>query len=378
MIDTSLPAKVVHGGAFFEAIGTDFRSLERHEHVVVADVLDAWFDPSPRVLAALRAHLPFLLRTSPPSDAGGLVREIARTRGLPFDAIVAGAGSSDLMYHALVPLIAPGSRVLLLDPTYGEYAHVCRLARAHVVRHRLERRTAFQVDPGELLHAIRAARADVVLLANPNSPTGRHLSRRELLAVIDGAPGATTFVVDETYVEYAGAHESLERDIVSRENLFVLKSMSKAYALSGARVAYLAGPPPAVARLATLVPPWAVSLPAQVAASEALRDPAYYLPLYAQTHALRAACVERARTFARATVLDTGLPFYLIELEPDVSAAALVQRLRRHDIFVRNCASFSALFEDRWLRVSVRGPKENERLLDALESELNALSPGSS
>jgi histidinol-phosphate/aromatic aminotransferase/cobyric acid decarboxylase-like protein len=87
-----------HGGNFFRAIGLDFRTLSRSREVIGADVLDAWFDPSPRVLAALREYLPFLLRTSPPTHAEGLVETIAEVRGLDAASIVPGAGSSSLIF----------------------------------------------------------------------------------------------------------------------------------------------------------------------------------------------------------------------------------------------------------------------------------------
>lgn len=73
-------SQALHGGAFFDAIGVDLRHLERVSEVVSADVLDAWLDPSPCVIATLREHLPFLLRTSPPSHAEGFVAEISAIR----------------------------------------------------------------------------------------------------------------------------------------------------------------------------------------------------------------------------------------------------------------------------------------------------------
>jgi len=92
--------------------------------VINADVLDAWFPPAPGVVSALQEYLPWLLRTSPPQDSVGLVRTIAYTRGIPDDSILVGAGSSSLIYLAFRQWLTQKSRVLLLDPTYGEYAHV--------------------------------------------------------------------------------------------------------------------------------------------------------------------------------------------------------------------------------------------------------------
>ncbi|MGH9592627.1 MAG: hypothetical protein ACRD5L_06010, partial [Bryobacteraceae bacterium] len=113
-----------HGGESFEAVGEDFRTLERGSEVINADVLDAWFDPSPGVIEVLHRFLPFLLRTSPPVDARGLVNAIAHARGIPSDCILPGGGSSDLIFACLPRLASRAKRALILDPTYGEYKHI--------------------------------------------------------------------------------------------------------------------------------------------------------------------------------------------------------------------------------------------------------------
>src|SRR5215475_3979419 len=100
-----------HGGAFFEAIGEEFDALSRLATVINADVLDAWFPPSPRVLDAIQAHLPLLVRTSPPAACAGLVRAIARVRGVEPANVLPGGGSSDLIFLALTNWLTPSSRV---------------------------------------------------------------------------------------------------------------------------------------------------------------------------------------------------------------------------------------------------------------------------
>ncbi|HEX5635334.1 MAG TPA: hypothetical protein VFX50_18955, partial [Gemmatimonadales bacterium] len=105
-----------HGGAFFEGVGEEFESLYRRERIIAADVLDAWFRPAPAVLRTLRAHLDWIVRTSPPTNADGLVRAIARARGVPATSVVLGGGSSDLIFLAFTHWLRPESRVLVLDP----------------------------------------------------------------------------------------------------------------------------------------------------------------------------------------------------------------------------------------------------------------------
>src|SRR5688500_3403450 len=87
-----------HGGAFFDEVGADFRSLDRRHGIINADVLDAWFPPSPAVGDALRDDLDWLLRTSPPTQCEGLVAAIGEARRLDPASIVVGAGSSDLVF----------------------------------------------------------------------------------------------------------------------------------------------------------------------------------------------------------------------------------------------------------------------------------------
>src|SRR5712671_4348466 len=281
------PAACFHGGAFFNVIGTKFDSLERSRAIINADVLDAWFPPSPEAISALEEHLPWLLRTSPPTDCDGLIETIAQARGVALQNVLPGAGSSDLIFRALRQWLGASSHALILDPTYGEYAHVLeRVIGCTVDRLTLARRDQYAVDLSRLEAAL-ADQYDLVVLVNPNSPTGQHVPRAELERLLSRAPARTRIWVDETYVEYAGANQSLEQFATRSENVIVCKSMSKVYALSGARVAYLCAGAHQLEELRAITPPWVVSLPAQVAAVYALQDPGYYAARYAETGALR-------------------------------------------------------------------------------------------
>ena len=358
-----------HGGNFFRAIGLDFRTLSRSREVIGADVLDAWFDPSPRVLAALREYLPFLLRTSPPTYAEGLVETIAEVRGLDAASILPGAGSSSLIFACLPALIEQGARVLLLDPTYSEYSHFARHhLGASVASYRLAPECGFAICTGDFVRATLEIAPAAVLLVNPNSPTGVHWPRREALRWLDRIPESTLVWLDETYVEYAGAGESLESETARRPNLIVLKSMSKVYALSGLRVAYLVAPAVLRRRLARLIPPWPVGLAAQVAAVEALRDPQYYAARYAETHQLRREAFLRLSAIPGLRVHPSQSNFYLVETD---HAAALAERLRAMNIFVRQFDGSSGILDSRYLRIAVKGDGRVEQALACAFYELH-------
>jgi len=367
------PTTCFHGGASFEAVGTKFDALERSAKIINADVLDAWFPPSPRVLAALEDHLPWLLRTSPPTGCEGLIETIAEVRGVARDTILPGAGSSDLIFRALRQWLTPASRALILDPTYGEYAHVLeRVIGCSADRLNLRRANRYAVDLAQLEAAL-AKNYDLAVLVNPNSPTGRHIPRPELEAVLRHAPVRTRIWLDETYVDYAGTDQSLEAFACRSENVVVCKSMSKAYALSGARVAYLAAGAHQLEALRAITPPWAVSLPSQVAAVEALQDRDYYAARHAQTAVLR----DRLARELRALGLDVipGVANFLLchlpETGPD--AATVAARCRTQNLFIRDAAQMGSQLGNRALRLAVKDQATNARMVDILAAATGRL-----
>ncbi|HEY3443857.1 MAG TPA: histidinol-phosphate transaminase [Paludibaculum sp.] len=350
-----------HGGAFFEAIGVDLRHLERASEVISADVLDAWFDPSPRVVETLRQNLAFLLRTSPPNHAEGFVTEIAARRGVPEECILPGSGSSTLLFTCLPRLLKPGVRALALAPMYSEYEHIVEaLLGGQVHHHELQVANGFVVDGDALLADVLRVEPDVVLLVNPCNPTGRLWPRADVLRFLDQVPATTLTIIDEAYLDYAGAAESLESEAARRPNLIVIKSMSKVYSLSGARVAYLVTEARRAAQLSPWLPPWPVGLLAQAAAMEALRDPSWYQERYAETHLLREQL--RARLAALRPV-ESSVNFFLIE-PPDPTALAAA--LRQRQIFVREFPD--GPLAGRYLRVTVKDAAQNERMVSAILS----------
>lgn len=360
-----------HGGAFFDAVGTDFATLERSTHVVNADVLDAWFPPAPAVLETLTEYLPWLARTSPPTESEGLRRALAVGRHVPESGLLLGAGSSALIFLAFGRWLNPNSRVLITDPTYGEYAHVLeRVVGCRVDRLLLDRENDFDLDLDRLV-AVGSRGYDLIVLVNPNSPTGRHVNAGQLRTALSALPTSTRVWVDETYIDFAAASaapgqvESLEQWATTTANITVAKSMSKAYALSGLRVAYLCAHPSTIAPLQSWTPPWAVSLPAQVAAVRAVQSLDYYRQRWEQTAVLRRWLADDLNAIgfdvvpATANFLLARLPEHAPQAE-DVVAAC-----RRRDVFVRDATNMGTQLE-RYLRVAVKNERQNRLVIDAL------------
>jgi histidinol-phosphate/aromatic aminotransferase/cobyric acid decarboxylase-like protein len=264
--------------------------------------------------------------------------------------------------------------VLLLDPTYGEYAHVVEsVIGASVDRFDLRAADGWAVDPDRIAAVLRDGQYDLAVLVNPNNPTGRHLDGAALQRAVAAAPTSTRVWIDEAYLEYAApAGASLESFAASRPNVVVCKSLSKVYALSGLRVAYLVAAPAVAATIRRWTPPWPVSLPAQVAAVRALADPGYYELRWKETAALRGQLAAGLAALASgATVTESVANFVLLTLPPGgPTAPEVVARCREDGVFLRDLSALSPAFEGRTVRSAVRSSEENSRILDTLRAAL--------
>lgn len=358
------PGHAFHGGASFAAIGADFQDLDRRRLIVDADVLDAWYEPAPGVLATLQQHLPWLLKTSPPTHSDGLRALIAQRHGLEPRQILVGGGTSSLMFLALPKLIAPGDAVAVLDPMYGEYRHLAeRVLGARI--HTCDLQEARQWQPSAQAIAGAARGCKLLILVNPNSPTGTVLDAaglRELLALV---PADCRIWIDETYVDFVPEVPTAEALVRSDARLIVAKSMSKFFALSGLRVGYLACDAALAATLEPWNPPWSAGLLAQVAAVRALQDYAYYRERAEATHQLRQ---QLAAAIAQIPSLSPfpSVANFVLFATGRVPAATLVARCREHGVYLRDCDSLSPRFRGRFVRTAVKDADANARIIAAL------------
>ena len=344
VIEPSQPRPCVHGAHMADYSSTD---------VVRADVLDAWYPPCPESVDALGQsdELARVLMTSTSPGCEDLVDAIARARSIP-DAsrIVLGAGSSDLIFRAMCAWLGPQSRAMIVSPAYGEYAHVLR----HVVR-------CSRVDtcaPNDIEDVVSSGVYDIVIIVNPNSPTGAY--EPSLRDMVSSTHPRTLVWVDETYIDFVPRAESMEKT----GNVVVCKSMSKYYALSGARVAYLCGPPRFIERVRARTPPWVVSGPAQRVAFKALENPGYYTRRRAET--------IRLRDRLRASLLDAGLePVVHGQTANFITAfsprADLAERCAAEGVLIRDV---SADFGRPAVRITVR--PEIDDIIRAVRSVLSS------
>lgn len=288
---------------------------------------------------------------------------LAATCGAPAERIVPGAGADELIRLVTGQAVGPGDAVVIPVPTFAMFEVEARLAGARVIgvpRTELGQRQS----AAAIRAAATASGARLVWLCTPNNPTGDAYTLDEIRALADGLPALVA--VDEVYLEFAeetlgAAPNGLSAAALQAElpNLLVLRSLSKAYGIAGARVGYLVVPAPLAARFQAARLPLSVAAPSQAIALAALRDGD-------AARRLRAAVIRERDRLAAAIarlgweVLPSVANFVSFR-PPD--AAAVEEALRGQGIIVRHYAAGPMA---GWLRATARGTAEGDRLLAAL------------
>ena len=361
-----------HGGAFFEGIGVEFNNLDEKDNIISADVLDAWFPPAPKIQEVIHSYLPWIIKTSPPTNSEGYIKTISEHRTLNRESILPGAGSSDLIFRIFNQWLRPSSKVLILDPTYGEYSHILnKIIKCKVERLELKREEGYNINIDKLREKLNQ-KFDLFVWVNPNSPTGLHINKNEVERLLLNNKGCERIWIDETYVEYAGREQTLERFAEKSNNVFVCKSMSKVYALSGLRAAYLCANPNNIMPLKRITPPWVISLPAQIAATYALKQEDYYIKKYQETHELRDKLELQLKQIGIDEIIPGIANFIMFHVGNEkLSASRIVNECKLKKLYLRDLSGMGTSFEDDAIRMAVKDLNTNNKMIAILRECLN-------
>ncbi|MCA1588530.1 MAG: histidinol-phosphate aminotransferase family protein [Chloroflexi bacterium] len=292
---------------------------------------------------------------------------LADASGAPPGRIVPGAGADELIRLVTIQAVGPGDAVVVPTPTFAMFAVEARLAGARVIsvpREELDRRQSVE----ELRRTAEESAARLVWLCSPNNPTGDMYTTAEIRRLADGLPALV--VVDEVYLEFAEETLGVPPNSLSAQalqdelsNVLVLRSLSKAYGLAGARVGYLVVPDSLAERFDAVRLPLSVAAPSEALAIAAIADAG-------RARAARASVIEERDRLAAAlatlgcAVLPSVANFVAFR-PPD--AGRLARELQRRGLIVRH---YEAGPMAVWLRATARPRAENDRLLDALKELL--------
>ena len=339
----------------------DIVALEAYEHAAWEPELTRlhanelpWRSPGDESRAGLNRY--------PEPQPRALLERLALLYGVAPHAVLVGRGSDeaiDLLVRAFCR--AGEDAVLTLTPSFGMYAAAARIQGAQLLSVPLRPGAGFALDANAVLARCTPA-VKLVFLCSPNNPTGNLLNEAVILAIADALAGRALVVVDEAYIEFAG-RESLAREVQRRPQLAVLRTLSKAHGLAGARCGALIADPEVIALLRKVIAPYAIP---QLAIEALLRllEPPALVAVGGRIALLRA---ERSRLLAalarlpRVTRVWPSDANFLLAQFTDASAA--LERARDARLLVRDARAYPGLPQS--LRITVGTAAQNEQLLEA-------------
>lgn len=295
----------------------------------------------------------------PDPHAAGLKEGLARREGIAAEQILIGNGGAELI--SLLGRMLAGKRVLLVEPAFSEYEKACIVNNCQI--------EYFALDEGWNLNFTRLLErlpdADAVFLCNPNNPTGVYFSKdlvRKLLQECNNQN--CLLIVDEAFYDFVGGYETLVPLLKESEQLILLRSLTKMFAIPGLRLGYAMSCREKIEKLAACQSHWSVNGVALAAGTLCLEEDDFIK----RTQSLIAEERERLFSFYEKNhyaFSPSKVNFYLLQDMELNDQYPLFAYLLKRGIVPRHTFNFPGL-EARWLRFAVRGRAENDTLMGAL------------
>lgn len=329
------------------------------------------FGPSPCAIEAIRAAAGDV-NLYPDNDASELRVELARRHQLAPDQIFLADGSLGLLDILARTLLGPGLNCITSERSFISYPIVTRAAGGELITTPM-RRDTYDLD------AIALAideKTRVVILANPNNPTGTMFDANATESFLERVPDDVLVVLDEAYYDFASDFaarrgitytRSLDYVRARKRNVVVLRTFSKAHGLAGLRLGYGCGDPELFQYFGRVRNSFSISVVAEAAGLAAIRDEAHVRKTV-ENNACGAAWLMPHFAELGLRAVETSANFIYFEVDEDANVFA--KRMQAEGIVVRSLVPWDI---PNGIRVSIGTPAQNERFVAALRKVLSGV-----
>lgn len=348
--------------------GSDLELIEQYYHIPKEQIISfsANVNPlgiSPAFRQSMTDHIDVI--TSYPDRAYKDLKEaLSAYCGCPADHILPGSGVTELLSR-FIREIRP-KKALLVNPTYSEYEREIKLSGGLLHSFQLEEEKEFSLDIPALLSRLSQG-YDLLILCNPNNPTGSALKQEELVRIFSFCQKEHIYVlVDETYIEFAADVEALTSVSLTGQfdNIFVLRGVSKFFASPGLRLGYaVTGNKDLKDRIINSQNPWGINSLAAACAPAMFADHDYIERTKQFTATERERLLQVLRKEPFLHVYEPIANFILIKILKDgVTSGAVFEHAIQSGLMLRDCSTFPGL-EEKFIRFCFCLPEQNDKLV---------------
>lgn len=296
----------------------------------------------------------------PDTTCRKLIAAIAENIGINFENIICGNGAAEIIFNAVFAL--KPKNVLLTVPTFAEYGYAADAVSAAKQYYYLGKNRDFSLDEG-IINCIDNT-TDMIFICNPNNPTGMCTEKNLLMKILDKCKQCNAItVIDECFIDFVCEGEKYSvLDCINRfDNLLVLKSFTKLYAMPGIRLGYgVCGNSEIIEAMYRYRQPWNVSSVAQAMGIAALKDNNELIKKTRRYISYERAFLSDELKRLGIEIFNSRANYIMFKADNELD-----KRLLSKNILIRNCSNYYGLNEG-YYRIAVRGHKDNIRLIKAI------------
>ncbi|WDV44811.1 threonine-phosphate decarboxylase CobD [Clostridiaceae bacterium M8S5] len=301
------------------------------------------------------------LHKYPEIDGSTAIKHIAKHYNIKENHITLGNGAIELIYlfaRALKP-----KKVLIVHPTFNEYKRAFKLSSSEIHEYVLDKHD-FKLNEDDLINHIKKIKPDVIVLCNPNNPTGTYNEVNKLEKILKVIKEINSIMfVDESFIDFANKESLI--DYYRKYPLIILRSMTKFYAVPGLRLGFCIADEQIINKLYQYKEPWSLNYLSLRAVPVLLEDKEYEEVTIDWCNKERDYVYSAIKDIDNIYVYKSHTNFHICKTE-NISAFQLQEMLLQKGIYIRTCEDFIGL-DDKYFRIALKTRLENDKLLNELK-----------
>ena len=287
---------------------------------------------------------------------------------IPKECIVFGNGAAELIYAICrLPQI---EGVYVPAPGFSEYSHGAKSCGLPIVEYPLEfdeHIFSFSYDLNTMLQDLQQSKHQLVFIGNPNNPCGT-LWKQESRELFELCKKKGHYLVfDESFIDFLGDTYSMRNYVKEYDNVIVVHSLTKFYAVPGLRIGAMMANPMITQFIKDHIPAWSVNHIAQIYSEEALQDVDYIKRTRTALKTEKEWLYKELMQMDSLRCIEPSVNYILCHLHEQYSLEDMIQNLYHQSILLRDCSQYTGLGPN-WFRVAVKTRKQNQQLIQALQA----------
>lgn len=291
------------------------------------------------------------------------IEKLATDIGVSPENIILGNGAIELIY--LFARSHEPAKALIIQPTFNEYERALKLYGWEVEHFILEEKSDFTIDPTKLLKAIETIKPQAIICCNPNNPTGCGYSREFMTGLVEKSSKQTLWFLDESFMGFTEEEDGLHLIKNPEHPVFLLRSLTKFYALPGLRIGYGVGTESIIKSMEAYKEPWTINALGLIAAGAVYDEKEYEKKTRDYIARERQRVYNELKKTDTLMVFKSGTDFHLCRLIKG-KVKDLQSYLEGHGMNIRTCEDFKGL-DESYFRIAIKKEKDNNRLLACLK-----------